>query len=78
MAGRQLRGVKGEDAVKAFVKAGGVQRKGKRKGKGDHVNIKMTNGQLVTIPVPGELKIGLLKAAIRKAGLGEEEFLNLL
>ncbi len=74
MEGRQLRGVKGEEAVKAFVKAGGVQ----RKGKGDHVNIKMPNGQLVTIPVRGELKIGLLKAAIRKADLTEEEFLNLL
>ena len=40
MEGRQLRGLKGEEAVKAFVKAGGVQ----RKGKGDHVNIKMANG----------------------------------
>jgi predicted RNA binding protein YcfA (HicA-like mRNA interferase family) len=74
MEGRQLRGLKGEEAVKAFVKAGGIQ----RKGKGDHVNIKMANGQLVTISVRGELKIGLLKAAIRKAGLTEEEFLNLL
>lgn len=74
MAGRQLRGIRGEDAVKAFVKAGGVQ----RKGKGDHVNVKMPNGQLITIPVKGELKIGLLKAAIRKAGLTEEEFSDLL
>lgn len=74
MAGRQLRGVGGEEAVKAFVNAGGVR----RIGKGDHVNIKMTNGQLVTIPLHRELKIGLLKAAIRKAGLTEEEFLDLL
>jgi predicted RNA binding protein YcfA (HicA-like mRNA interferase family) len=74
MAGRQLRGVGGEEAVKAFVKAGGVR----RAGKGDHVNIKMTNGQLVTIPLHRELKIGLLKAAIRKAALTEEEFLDLL
>jgi predicted RNA binding protein YcfA (HicA-like mRNA interferase family) len=42
------------------------------------VNIKMPNGQLVTIPQQAELKIGLLKAAIRKAGLTEEEFLDLL
>jgi predicted RNA binding protein YcfA (HicA-like mRNA interferase family) len=56
------------------MKAGGVR----RAGKGDHVNIKMTNGQLVTIPLHRELKIGLLKAAIRKAGLTEEEFLDLL
>ncbi|MCD6505489.1 hypothetical protein J7M22_02575 [Candidatus Poribacteria bacterium] len=38
----------------------------------------MPNGQLITIPVTGEIKVGLLKAAIRKAGLTEEEFINLL
>jgi len=41
-------------------------------------NIKMPNGQLVTIPLHRELKIGLLKAAIRKAGLTEEQFSDLL
>jgi predicted RNA binding protein YcfA (HicA-like mRNA interferase family) len=56
------------------VKAGGIR----RAGKGDHVNIKMPNGQLITIPSHRELKIGLLKTAVRKAGLTEEEFLNLL
>ncbi len=74
MAGRQLRGIGGEEAVKAFVKVGGVR----RAGKGDHVNIKMPNGQLVTVPLHRDLKIGLLKAAIRKAGLTEKEFLDLL
>lgn len=49
-----------------------------RKGKGGHVNIKMPNGQLITIPATGEVKRGLLKAAIRKAGLTEEEFISLL
>ena len=49
-----------------------------RKGRGSHVNIKMPNGQLITIPITGELKIGLLKAAIRKAGLTEKEFTALL
>ena len=67
-----LRGLKGRDAVKAFVRAGGTV----RQGKGDHVNIKMPNGQLITIPVSKELKIGLLKAAIRKSGISEEEFLQ--
>jgi len=61
--------VKGKEAVRVFIKAGGTV----RTGKGDHVNIKMPNGQLITIPVSGELKIGLLKAAIKKAGLNEEE-----
>jgi hypothetical protein len=38
----------------------------------------MPNGQIITIPVSKELKIGLLKAAIKKAGLTEEEFMRLL
>lgn len=74
MAGRQLRGIKGEEAVNAFVRAGGMQ----RSGKGSHVNIKMPNGLLITIPIRGDMKLGLLKAAIRKAGLTEDEFLNFI
>jgi len=74
MNGRRLRGIKGQDVIKVFVKAGGKR----RKGKGDHVNIKMPNGQIITIPGVGEIKVGLLKAAIKKAGLTEEEFLKLL
>ena len=70
----RLRGIKGKEAIKAFVKAGGIE----RKGKGDHVNIKMPNGQIITIPSSKELKTGLLKAAIKKAGLTEEEFSMLL
>lgn len=69
-----LRNIKGEAAIKAFVKAGGIQ----RKGKGDHINIKMPNGIIVTIPDKGELKIGLLKSAIGKSGLTIEKFLALL
>ena len=72
--GKFFRGIKGKDAVKVFIKAGGVV----RKGKGDHINIKMPNGQLITIPLSKELKIGLLRSAIKKAGLKEEEFLKLL
>jgi predicted RNA binding protein YcfA (HicA-like mRNA interferase family) len=71
---RHLRGTKGRDAVKAFLKAGGKR----RKGKGDHINIKMPNGQIITIPGVGEVKEGLLKAAIKKASLTEEEFLEFL
>jgi predicted RNA binding protein YcfA (HicA-like mRNA interferase family) len=68
-----LRGIKGKDAIKAFLKAGGVS----RTGKGDHVNI-MQNGQIITIPISKDLKIGLLKAAIKKAGLTDDEFIKLL
>ena len=70
----RLRGIRGKKAIKAFVKAGGIE----RKGKGDHVNVKMPNGQIITIPSSKVLKIGLLKAVIKKAGLAEEEFLRLL
>ncbi|MBU0567262.1 type II toxin-antitoxin system HicA family toxin [bacterium] len=72
--GRELRGIKGEKAINAFVRAGGIL----RGGKGDHVNIKMPNGLIVTIPKKGELKIGLLKNALSKAKLTEEEFKKLL
>jgi predicted RNA binding protein YcfA (HicA-like mRNA interferase family) len=71
---KRLRGIKGTEAVKAFVAAGGIR----RKGKGDHINIKMPNGQIITIPGSKELKVGLLKAAIKKSGLTEEEFLELM
>lgn len=71
---RGLHNIKGKDAVKVFVKFGGVE----RKGKGDHIIIKMPNGMIVTIPGSKELKIGLLKSVIQKAGLTEEEFINLL
>ena len=50
----------------------------KEGGKGGHVNIKMPNGQIITSPIHGELKIGLLKAPIRKAGLTDEEFMAAL
>jgi len=72
--GRELRGIKGKDALRAFIRAGGIE----RPGKGDHVNIKMPNGVIITLPDKGELKIGLLKSAIHKAGLTEEEFIDLL
>ena len=67
-------GVKVDDAIKAFEKAGGER----RSGKGSHVNIKMPNGQIITIPSHGEVKMGLLLAAIKKAGLTIEEFLKLI
>ncbi|MDI6733676.1 MAG: type II toxin-antitoxin system HicA family toxin [Planctomycetota bacterium] len=76
MDGRQLRGIKGSQAIKSFIRAGGVERPG---GKGDHVNIKMPNGMIITIPGRNkELKIGLLKASIRRAGLTEKEFSKFL
>ncbi|MDP2726312.1 MAG: type II toxin-antitoxin system HicA family toxin [Dehalococcoidia bacterium] len=72
----ESRGVRPRDAIAALERAGGVVRKG---GKGDHVNIKMPNGQIITFSGKREpIKVGLLKAMLRKTGLAEEEFARLL
>ena len=70
-----LIGIKPDDAIRAFEKAGGVKQK--RHG-GSHVIIKMPNGQRLSIPDHGNVKAGLLQAAIRKAGLTIDEFLSFL
>ncbi len=71
----ELRNVRADDAIRAFERAGGIV----RSGKGDHVNIKMPNGQIVTIPRTREpMKVGLLKAALKKAGMSDEQFAALL
>ena len=73
MAG--LRNVRPGQAIAALERAGGVV----RTGKGDHINIKMPNGQIITFSGKREpIKIGLLKAMLRKAGLSEAEFTRLL
>jgi predicted RNA binding protein YcfA (HicA-like mRNA interferase family) len=70
----QLRGIKASDAIKAFEKAGGIR----RIGKGDHINIKMPNGRIITLRGKDQVKVGRLTDAIREAGLTVEEFLRLL
>ena len=71
---KKLYNIKGQEAIKAFMRFGGVR----REGKGDHINIKMPNGMIITIPGNKVIKIGLLKSAIKKAGLTEEQFIELL
>ena len=70
----KTQGIRGHEAVRAFVQAGVVV----RQGKDDHVNTKMPSGIIITLPWSKVLKIGLLMAAIKKAGLTKEEFLELL
>jgi len=71
----ELRNVRPRQVIAAFERAGGIR----KRGKGDHVNIKMPNGQIVTFSgVREPIKIGLLKAMLRKAGLTEAEFIQLL
>jgi len=74
LPGGSLRTTKSDEVIRAFEKGGGVV----RPGEGSHVNLKMPNGQIVTIPRHGEVKVGLLHAAIRKAGLTVDEFLELI
>jgi predicted RNA binding protein YcfA (HicA-like mRNA interferase family) len=68
------KGLSSEDVIRAFVRAGGMV----RDGKGSHVNIKMPNGQLVTIPNHASVKTGLLQSAIKKAGLTVDKFIAFL
>ena len=66
---RELRGIRGEDAIRALVKARGVR----RGGKGDHVeNVTTSNGRILTAPGNREMKIGFFKDAMKKTGLTDE------
>ncbi len=70
-----LRDIRPAEAIAALVKAGGVT----RNGKGDHVNIKMPNGKIVTFSgMKDPIKTGLLRAMLRKAEVSEETFLRLI
>lgn len=72
---KELRGVKGKAAIKAFERAGfKVLRK-----KGSHVLLFREGSPLLVIPEHTRpLKIGLLKKEIKKAGMTMEEFRDLL
>jgi predicted RNA binding protein YcfA (HicA-like mRNA interferase family) len=72
----ELRDIRPVEAIAALERAGGVVLK---RGKGDHVNLKMPNGQIVTFSGRKEpIKVGLLKAMLRKAGIEQDEFVRLL
>ena len=52
----ELRDVRPTEAIRALLAAGGIR----KPGKGDHVNIKMPNGQIVTLSgVREPIKIGI-------------------
>jgi hypothetical protein len=69
-----LRNVKQQDAIKALERAGGILRRRTKRG---HAVIKMPNGVVVSLPT-GVVKVGLLISEIKKAGLTEEAFIELL
>ena len=66
-----FRDIRQTQAVRAFVRLGGVE----RAGKGSHRVIKMPNGVNVSVPA-GIVKVGLLKSLIKSAECSEERFLH--
>ena len=66
-----FRDIRQSEAVRAFVKLGGVE----RAGKGSHRVVKMPNGVNVSVPA-GIVKVGLLKSLIKSAECSEERFLH--
>lgn len=69
----ELRDVRPEEAIRAFIRAGGIM----QAGKGSHVNIQMPNGQSVTlVRSRADVKIGRLKDMLKRAGISQEEFLR--
>ena len=72
--GRKLRGLSGERVVRAFERAGyGVSRV-----RGSHYVLTHPERPAISIPRHREVKVGLLMAKIKAAGLTVEEFEELL
>ena len=65
------RDIRQHEAVAAFARLGGRE----RKGKGSHRVLTMPNGRNISIP-SGVVKVGPLKSVIRTADLTDEEFLK--
>jgi len=72
---RELRGISGKMAVSALEKAGFIV----LRQKGSHCLLYKKGKPLLVIPIHSkDLKIGLLKKEIKKAGLTIEQFEALL
>lgn len=72
--GKQLRGISGEQAIRALERLGYRR----RKGKGSHVNLVKEGSQRLTIPLHRELRVGLLLNELKKAAISVEEFMEAL
>ena len=67
---RSLRNVRQREAVRAFVRLGGIE----RRGKGSH---RVVNINRVNLSIPhGVLKEGLLRRLIELSGFTVEDFLR--
>ncbi len=61
--------------MRAFELAGGAR----RQGKGSHINVKMPNGFVVTIPTnKSPVKVGILLDMIKKSNLTVDQFREFL
>ena len=67
---KSLNSIRQEDAIKAFIRLSGIE----RKGKGSHRVVNLNNYNL-SIP-GGVLKVGLLRHLIKLSGYSVEDFLN--
>ncbi len=71
----RLANISGQECVRALEKAGFVL----KRQRGSHMRMIRENPyRQVTIPNHRELKVGMLRAIIKQAGLTVDEFLNLL
>ncbi len=70
----RLTGISGRKAVRAFERAGFVA----GKPEGSHVTLKKPGFPVLVIPLYREVSPFLLRAQVKRAGLTEEEFRNLL
>jgi len=70
----RLAGISGRRAVRAFERAGFVA----GKPAGSHVSLRKTGYPLLVIPLHREVSPFLLRSQIKRAGLTEEKFLELL
>ena len=70
----RLAGISGRKAVRAFERVGFVA----GRPEGSHVTLKKPGLPILVIPLHRELSPFLLRAQIKRAGLTEQQFLELL
>ena len=70
----RLAGISGRKAVRAFERAGFVA----GKPEGSHVTLKKAGLPVLVIPLHREVSPFLLRSQIKRAGLTEQQFVELL
>jgi len=70
----RLAGVSGRKAVRAFERAGFVA----SRPEGSHVTLRKSGYPIIVIPLHRNVSPFLLRSQIKRAGITEEQFLELL